>query len=221
MPEKISTYRLAEPDIAIPMDRDKFYKEQINEFKKNKKTTSAVEIVDALIFSEDGELYVQKRNDKKFHNPGLLDKSIGGHVQFGDSVDYTVMVETVQELRVPSIVLRNEYDYIKTFKLLKSYLNFIAIVKHIDTNTHFLKKVFQGDEVRIANKIHLFFGVYGGPIKTVDKEAKGVLMYSIEDLEKEIEEHPERFTHDLIFFIEYYKSQILNFQKIINKVSRR
>lgn len=221
MPEKVSTYLLAKSAVAIPMDRDEFYQEQINEFKKTKKATRAVEIVDLLLFGEDGELYVQKRNDKKFHNPGLLDKSIGGHIQFGDSVDYTVMVETVQEMRVPSIVLRNDDDYVKTFKLLKNYLNSVAIVKHIDSKTHVLRKLFHEDEVMIANKIHLFFGVYGGPVKTVDKEAKGVLMYSIKDLRKEIDEHPERFTHDLIFFIEYYKSQIQNFQKLINKIIKK
>ena len=70
------------------------------------------------MFNSYGEMIIQKRSFDKNHNPGLLDKSIGGHVQFGDTPDYTAMVETIQELQTPSIVLKNENDFVKTFHLL-------------------------------------------------------------------------------------------------------
>jgi hypothetical protein len=43
------------------------------------------------------------------------------------------MVESVQELKVPSIVLRNHTDFIKTYKLLNSYLSSISVVEHMKT----------------------------------------------------------------------------------------
>lgn len=215
MSEIITTYSLDEKDISIPMARDEFYNEQIEIFKKNKKPTKAVEIVDIIIFNERGEMIVQKRSDSKRHNPGLFDKSIGGHIQYGDSPDYTVMVETVQELQVPSIVLRNDNDFKKTYKLLLSYLNTIAIIKHIDTKFDNLEKIFDKEKIVIANKNHIYMGVYGGAVKTVDREAKGILFYDIDDLKKELKSFPEIFTQDLHFFIKEYEKEMEDFVKFI------
>lgn len=217
MKEKVTTYKLDEPDISIPLDRERFYEEQTAAFKSGGKPTRAVEVIQVFIFNKNGELLIQKRNNQKQHNPGLLDKSIGGHVQFGDSVDYTVMVETVQELQMPSIVLRSDKDFTKTLAIMKSYLNTIAIVKHIDSKIHFLKKQINKEPITIANKAELFFGTYDGSLKTVDKEAKGILSYTIDELEKEIAEYPDRFTYDLKFFIEYYKPQMQDFLSVISK----
>lgn len=117
MNEIITTYLLSNPNNSYPMERDKFYSEQIEIYKKTNKPTLAVAIVNAFIFNSNGKLFVQKRSDQKNHNPGLLDKSIGGHIQFGDSSNYTMMVETVQELQVPSIILQNQTDFLKTYNL--------------------------------------------------------------------------------------------------------
>ncbi len=103
MSDLITTYNLDDrPDIVWPMDRKEFYRGQVEAFKKFGKPTKAIAVVSIFLFNEHGELLVQKRSNEKAHNPGLLDKSIGGHIQIGDSPQYTVMVETVQELQVPS-----------------------------------------------------------------------------------------------------------------------
>lgn len=108
MSEILNTFLLDDPETPIPMDRDKFYAEQVNIFQKTGKPTRACEIVDVFIFNSHGQLFMQKRSYHKAHNPGILDKSIGGHVRHTDTPDYTVMVETVQELQTPSIVLKND-----------------------------------------------------------------------------------------------------------------
>lgn len=215
MSETIITYSLDEKDVAIPMNRDEFYNEQIEIFKKNKKPTKAVEIIEVILFNEKGELIVQKRSDTKRHNASLLDKSIGGHIQYGDSPDYTVMVETVQELQIPSIVLRTGNDFKKTYKLLSSYLNTIAIIKHIETKFYNSKRIFDSDEITIANKKNIYMGVYDGAVKTVDMEAKGILFYDLEDLKKELKSFPDIFTNDLHFLMKEYGTDMENFVKFI------
>ncbi|MFH1142454.1 MAG: NUDIX domain-containing protein [Candidatus Uhrbacteria bacterium] len=216
MSEQINTYLLEEPDKAIAMDRAEFYREQVQANKETGGPTRANEVVQICIFNEAGELFVQKRSNEKTHNPGLLDKSIGGHVQDGDSADYTVMVETIQELQVPSIVLQSTEDFNKTYKLLREYLNTISIIEHIDSKFEEMLKVINGENVVIANKFHLYFGVYGGRIKTVDQEAKGILQYSLDDLEAEMIKFPDVFTQDLQFFVKEYKEQMQKFLKQIN-----
>ena len=160
MSETITTYKIDNPEVAIPMDRDEFYREQVQLFEKGEKPNKAVSIVNIFIFDSSGELFVQKRSDNKAHNAGLLDKAIGGHITFGDQSDYTVMVETIQELQVPSIVQRTDGDFIKTYNLLHDHLNTIAVVKHVDSRIYEMKKDIKGTQVPILNKVNLYFDIY-------------------------------------------------------------
>lgn len=215
--EIITVYDLRDPDRAIPMSRKEFYKEQIRDFQAIGRPTKAVEIIDIFLFNSEGDIIIQKRSDDKAHNPGMLDKSIGGHVQYGDSIDYTAMVETVQELQVPSITLRTHDDFQKTHSLLSSYLNTIAISKHIYTKIINMEKVVQGEKIYISNKVDLYYGVFDGAVKMVDREAKGIMFYTLDDLKKEISQFPDMFTYDLRYFIEHDEKAIKDFIEEIRK----
>ena len=219
MAETITTYKKDNMEVAIPMDRVEFYAQQVQNFESAKNPEFAVGIINIFMFDSGGEIYIQKRSDNKAHNPGMFDKTIGGHIRFGDSNDYTVMVETVQELQVPSITLRTEEDFIKTYNLLRDYLATVAIVKHIDTQTLELKKNIKGKNIPILNKVHLYFGIYNGAVKTVDREAKGVLLYSLEDLEKDMEASPNLFTDDLRVLITKYRPRIVDFIEFVKNPS--
>lgn len=222
MSEQIISYVLGPDNTPVPMDREQFYKEQVEEYRKTGKPSKAVDIVNIFLFNRHQELLIQKRSNNKNHNPGLLDKSIGGHIVHGDSADYTVMVETVQELQTPSIVLRNDLDFIKTLKLLKSYIETIAIVKHHHTKLYHLEKEFNGEKVVIANRTHVYFGIYDGQIRPVDREAKGVLYYTLAELEDEMKRFPDTYTQDMHAYITELSPDISGFLKksmsIINHV---
>ncbi len=211
MSESINTFLLENPFEMIPMDRKDFYDEQVAIFKEKGQPTRAVEIINILIFNSHGELTIQKRSFEKAHNPGLLDKSIGGHIQTGDTPDYTVMIETIQELQTPSIVLKDEKDFDKTLDLLKNYLETIAVIRHFQTTLCSPVKIIQGEEIRIANKMHIYLGVYNGRIRPVDREAKGVLFYSLSELETEMKNFPQTFTDDLHVIMKDYKEDIEKF----------
>lgn len=51
MGELTATYDLKKTDVAVPMDRDKFYAEQAKIFRKTGKPTRAVEVVMTLLFN--------------------------------------------------------------------------------------------------------------------------------------------------------------------------
>ena len=80
MSEYINTYDLNEPYQVIPMERQSFYDEQIKIYRETGKPNKSVDVVNVILFNESGEMIVQKRASHKRHNPNLLDKSIGGHV---------------------------------------------------------------------------------------------------------------------------------------------
>lgn len=220
MSEVINVFSIDDPETAIPMDRDEFYKEQTATFKKTGKPTKACEIIDVFIFNRNQELLIQKRSFDKSHNPGMLDKSIGGHVRYGDTADYSVMVETVQELQTPSIVLKNTNDFQKTLKLLNDYLTTIAVIKHSHSKIYKLDKVMDGETIKIANKIHAYFGIYDGPIRPVDREAKGVLWYSVPELEREMKKFPDTFTNDMHVLVKELRPDLEDFLKLLQKLKK-
>ena len=208
MSEFVSVCSVDSPFKSFSEDRGSFYTEQTEIFKNTGNPTKAVEVVDVFLFNRSGEFLVQKRSSTKNHNPNLLDKTIGGHIQFGDKPYYTVMIESVQELQTPSIVLNTKEEFDKTYKLLNDYLDTIAVTYYHDVQMIKVPKVIKNEKIVIANKAHLFFGIYGGATKPVDREAKGVLLYSFEEIEKEIETNKNDFTEDFIYFFTTYKKDI-------------
>jgi isopentenyldiphosphate isomerase len=211
MGETVIVRELSRPDVELPMDRDEFYREQIRVFKEKGAPTKAVDIIQVFIFNGYGEMLVQKRSFDKNHNPGLLDKSIGGHVKYGDTPDYTVMVETVQELQTPSIVLREEGLFKKTKFLLDDYLDTVAIIEHHGGDICKIGKIIDKERVVAACRVHLYFGIYNGRVRPTDREAKGVLWYTLKELDSEMKKFPDTFTEDTHFFMERYRKDMEGF----------
>jgi len=215
MGELVTTYDLKKTEVAVPMDREKFYAEQAKIFRKTGKPTRAVEVVMTLLFNLDGELLLQKRSHRKNHNASLIDKTIGGHVTFGDVPFYTVMFETVQELKVPSIVVKTEDEFKKAFKLLRKYMESVALVRHLDTKIMPMERMIKGKKIHIANKYNFYVGLYNGSVKPVDKEASGVLFYEPKVLAREMKSHPDNFTWDLFYLLKKYDKEIKKIMKMM------
>ncbi len=208
MSEIITTYLLNDLEQPLPMDRGEFYASQIKIFKEGKMPNRSAAIVQVLLFSPDKDIILQKRSFDKTHNPGLIDKTIGGHVTFGNTFNFSVQAETLQEMQVPSIVLSYEEDFSKTYRLLKDFLSNSAIIQLIDRQTANFSKLINDQLIPIANTYYFYLGVYGGSIRPADREASGVLFYTLENLQKEMKKMPEMFTEDLKFFLSKYSSEI-------------
>ena len=216
MSEIINAYPLDNPDKLFPIDRKEFYKNQIEEIEKNWTPSMAVEVVNVFLFNESWELILQKRSSSKSHNANLIDKSIWGHIVNWDNPDFTVMLESVQELQVPSIVLRNHNDFLKTFFLLKDYIRSTSVIEYLDTKIFHIPKIINWKKIIIPNKTHVYMWVYWWSVKNVDKEAKWVLFYDIDELKEEIEQFPDMFTNDLKYFINKYA---INFNEFIKTIT--
>ncbi|EKD30200.1 MAG: hypothetical protein ACD_78C00121G0002 [uncultured bacterium (gcode 4)] len=218
MSELVNVFSLDTPDVILPTERKSFYQEQTEIFKKTGKPTKAVNVVNIFLFNEAWQLILQKRANNKAHNPDLIDKSVGWHIVYGDSPNFTVMLETVQELQVPSIVLNNDEDFNKTYALLKSYVATTAVVKHFATELVSLTKIINDEHIAIGNKTYLYVWIYEGSLRNVDREAKWVLFYSLPELEYELGKFPDIFTYDLQFYFAKYKEYFLNFIKEVQEI---
>jgi isopentenyldiphosphate isomerase len=199
------------------MDRDEFYAEQIVVAQNGGHPTRAVDIVSIFLFNLEGEMLIQKRSFDKAHNAGLLDKSIGGHMRLGDTADYTVMVETVQELQTPSIVLKDDEDFQKTFALLHEHLSTVAIIKHMQTELYSFTRIIKEKPIEIISRAHVYFGAYNGRVRPVDREAKGILWYSLSEMDKEMEVSPQTFTSDLHVLLKALRGDMEAFVGLIKE----
>lgn len=208
MSEYICGYDLDDKFRPREVDRKKFYDDQIEEYKKNGAPSMAVGAFYVLLVTEKGELILQKRSSKKRHNPFLIDKSVGGHVKYGDTVYYTAMLECVEELKVPAVVLKEDEDFHRTLESLAHSLESVAVLELVDHNIYTISTLFDKEPVDIAKNIWFFVGVYGGPIKPVDREASGVLYYKWDELMEEMKANPSIFTNDLHFIVKKYEKRI-------------
>lgn len=55
-------------------------------------------VVHLHIFDQQGRLYLQKRSLTKFIQPGKWDTAVGGHVDYGETIEQAVLRETKEEL---------------------------------------------------------------------------------------------------------------------------
>lgn len=203
--EKITVSTIGDPQVLRPYPRKKFYDEA---FSEDYGQDLAVHVVAVFIVTSSGEILLQKRSAEKRHNARLIDKTLGGHITYGDDPAYTVMVETVQELLTPSIVLKDEVDFSKTHALLKGYLNTVALIKRGETKEFTLKKFSEGNIYNVTNVVYTYFGIYDGSTKPADKESAGMLYYKVDDLDNELMAAPEQFTNDLKVLFREYKQDL-------------
>ena len=57
-------------------------------------------VVHLHIFNDNGDLYLQKRSMRKDIQPGKWDTAVGGHIDYGESVDEALRREVREELGV-------------------------------------------------------------------------------------------------------------------------
>lgn len=57
-------------------------------------------VVHLHIFNSEGELYLQKRPDWKDIQPGKWDTAVGGHIDYGETVEQALLREAEEELGV-------------------------------------------------------------------------------------------------------------------------
>lgn len=211
MSEKLEIYNLNSELIGIK-DRKKFYTEIKNEFKETGKITKKVKRAGLLLMNAKGKIVLQKRNLSKNENPGLFDKTIGGHVEEGDSYELTLIKECSEELGFPVSVLSEE-DFLRAIR--KTDLRIIGLFKEVDYQSNFLSTRISQDNKKFIQPYMQtsYIGYYNGPMQFIDGESSGIEMFYLDELKKEIKNNPDKFTEDLKFMIKEYGKLLIPINK--------
>ena len=94
-------------------------------------------VVHLHIFRKGGYIYLQKRSLTKDIQPGKWDTAIGGHVDYGESIEEALLREMREELGITDILPHKLISYIFQSEIEREMIN----VYYINANGDFAPKV--------------------------------------------------------------------------------
>lgn len=206
MVEELETFSLSGKFLGVE-NRKKYYYEVKKEFVEKGKITRQVKTVRLLLMNSSGKIYLQKRSKDKSQNPGLYDKTIGGHVSKRDSWNMTTIRECAEELGFAASILDDkEFEKAKT----TTNLEVVGLIRKIDKISNFESvRIDKGGNRFILPQITtIYIGYYDGAIRFIDKETSGIEVFSLNELKKEIKQNPDKFTEDIKFMIKKYEKYL-------------
>jgi len=206
-PELLEIYDLNGKFLCVK-ERKKLYSEIRKEFAETGKITKQVRGIRLLLLNSSGRIYLQKRAKHKKENPGLYDKTVGGHVSAGTSYDMTLVKECSEELGFPAAVLpATEFST----AVNSVDLTIVGIFKQIDYITPFMSTRISKDGTKFIQPwMNAFYiGYYNGAIRFADGESSGIQVYSLDELKEELEEKPDEFTEDIKFMVNTYEPYLV------------
>jgi isopentenyldiphosphate isomerase len=208
MPDEIITlYTKEAPDAPFACGRTEYYD---NDFTTH--TDHYPAIIDVLLFNTHGDLLLQKRGRNKRNNPGKLHTTVGGHINWGERPEFSLVHECMEELGAPVLLFPKE-DYAQALAKLGPYTHKAALLYEV-------ADVFRNHSAdpienrrHIKDRIWLYFGRYDGPVEIQDRESAGYEWMSLEEFEREFKTDPSQFTSGLKLFIETFQTEIREFIK--------
>jgi len=148
----------------------------------------------------------------KRKNPYKLHTTVGGHINWGEKPEFSLVHECLEELGAPALLFsRSEYS--EAVKKLRGYNRKAAVVYEV--KEYFRNFSDSGIQERrdIKDRIWLYFGLYDGPIETPDRHSAGYEWIDFRTLEAEIRANPQQFTSGLIAYCEELREEMKAFVK--------
>lgn len=85
-------------------------------------------VVHLHVFNSAGQLYLQKRSMTKDVQPGKWDTSVGGHIDYGETVDEALRREVCEELGITDFKPHALFVYKHTSKVESELVNVFSTV---------------------------------------------------------------------------------------------
>lgn len=195
------------------IEKDEFHNLMRKEYLKSGNVSIKHKHARALLLTTEGKLILQKRSKWKGDNPGLWDKSIGGHSFQNESFDFTIVRECAEELQIPSTVI-DKKNIKKSLKLIDPNVMAILFLLELDEKDISKRKEVSGKEWQEPAKTAYYLGYYDGPIRFRPIETSGFRISTLEEVKKEMKDNPQLFTKDIFYILDKWNKIIKSIKEI-------
>ncbi len=134
-----------------------------------------------FLFNEKGEMLLQKRASTKYHSPNQWTNAVCSHPR----IDETYIEGAKRRLKEE-----------------------LGIETEITPKFHFIYKADVGQNLWEHELDHVFTGDFNGAVKMNPDEVSEVRYVTMQDLENEMESHPENFTEWFKIILKEYKEHL-------------
>ena len=134
-----------------------------------------------FLFNKKGEMLLQKRASTKYHSPNQWTNAVCSHPR----IDETYIEGAKRRLKEE-----------------------LGIETEITPKFHFIYKADVGQNLWEHELDHVFTGDFNGAVKMNPDEVSEVRYVTMQDLENEMETHPENFTEWFKIILKEYKEHL-------------
>ncbi len=207
--EMLEVYDMQEDFVKVA-PRKEVYKEIERQYRENGEISWQVRTVRALIMNSRGRILLQKRSEDKKYNPGLYDKTLGGHCTHRQKSNLALIAELAEELEAPGFVCESS-DFL--YNLRHVNLRVIGLFRDLGYQSGWISKR-KGNPNRGTSDMdqplmnHFYFGVYNGRFSWADSEVRGMDSFTLDELTDTLEKKPDLFTPDMQVMLPMYKPHI-------------
>ena len=189
------------------LEKSEAHKQMKGEFFGKGKSPIRHKHVRLILMTSKGRIILQRRSRWKGDNPGMWDKTVGGHVTEQDSYDLTMLKECAEELGIPAtIVSKEEFEHTASITDL-TVLGVLTKIAYLDN--------YQSSRIEHNKKVwtepsmtQFYIGYYDGAIRFIDKESCGIQVFELKELEEELKEASNSFTDDIKYILKKFKDKI-------------
>ena len=206
MPELLDTFSI-EGEHTGNQEKKAMHQQMQKEFFETGKVSIRHKDVKLLLLTGNGRVVLQRRSKWKGDNPGKWDKTVGGHIESGDSADLTMLKECAEELGIPATIVKTD-EFEQTLKITD--LNVLGILTRLTYLDNFQSKreLANGQIWTEPSMTQFYIGYYDGAIRFIDKESCGIQVFTKEELENELQSYPDAFTEDVRYILSKFHDNI-------------
>ncbi|MBI4210836.1 MAG: NUDIX domain-containing protein [Candidatus Diapherotrites archaeon] len=210
--EKLQYYNL-KGELAGVEEKKKLHQKMREEYRKTGKVSIKHRHVRVLLMTTSGKVMLQQRSKWKSDNPGLWDKTIGGHVGLGDDYDVAVLKECAEELGIPATIV-NKDRFEKTVQTANTSI--IAILRILEVDENYVSNRISSDGSPWVepNITAFYFGYYDGPVWFIDSESSGIQLFTVQELNDALKKKPEEFSEDIKYIVKKWGKLVKPLEKI-------
>ncbi|MBF0294580.1 MAG: NUDIX domain-containing protein [Magnetococcales bacterium] len=172
----------------------------------------AVPVVHIILLTSTGKIHLVQRGDKP-ENPFMWDKAVGGHVVAEnphltrEDFDANARKEMAEEIGVEQVVIAN--DDLHYHRLLQSNpldTSTAAVIRMIDYDPWqgAISRVRGGEPWLKRHNVAVYAGVYDGPMRFVDQEARDHRLVNRQDLLADLMTNPWNYADGARIFMQRY-----------------